>query len=207
MRILEEYYRKYKSSNSSKNLSNLSSIEQLMKEAGREVAYKQKLLLVVKLLMFEKTLLQLASGPVKSNVNFLEIMDIIATSLEIEKDEYISCRSFIAEQLYKIKNREKLLIVGNSKVFDLELRFIPYHNLKGHLFFLQIDKLSDMFLFYFKGNDLVTMNRKAIFPRQVYFFLKGYALNVPGNNDITFRMIQMEFLEPMKKYQFEKVVL
>lgn len=206
MRLLEENYRKYKSgSSTAKNVSNLSNLDQMIRDTGRDVPYKQKLLLTIKLLMFEKTLLQLASGPVKSNVNYFEIMDLITNSLEIDKKEYDNCKHFISENLYKIKEKEKLLIVGNTKLFDLEMRFIPYNNLKGHMFFLQIDKLPDTFLFYFKGNDLLTMNRKAIFPRQVYLFLKGYAINVPGNNDVTFRHVQMEFLEPMKKHQFEKV--
>jgi len=193
--LFKEYYKKYSeikiSLDGSDKLNGL--LYKLIREKGIGLQKKQKFHILIRLLFFEKFLLDFDPEITINQILFSDILKLCVDNFQIIETEYLSAKGFIHGTLYNISEKNRLMIVGGKKSFSLDIAFMQRDNLNGQLFFLYIESVSIM-LFYFKGNDSLIFNGQPIFPDHIYLFNKGASIKGTIVEPIYYNQILRRFL-------------
>ena len=193
LKLFDEYYHEYSEiKKSPENQINLRILLQTIQQIDKDIPKNQKFQILIRLLLFEKILLNYPLITNSNQLEFSDILNLIVENLQISALEYHNCRGFISGKIYKIPDRKKVLIVEQSKNVDLDINFIQCENFKGQLFFLYVES-TDTLLFNYKGHELLNQNNQVIFSNHIYFFRKGGSIKGNGFEPIYYNQILRSF--------------
>lgn len=194
LRLFNEYYAEYSSSkDSSDHQHTLQSLFHTIQQIDRDIPRKQRFLILLRLLLFEKNILRYPVELNKNMIEFSEILNFLVENFRINLPEYQNCKGFISNKLYKIPDKKKLLIVGGKKNFDLDIVFVHKENFPGQIYFLFIESTNTL-LFNYKGNQTIYFNNQIVFSDHVYFFTKGASIKGDGFEPVYYNQILQRFL-------------
>ncbi|MDK2977741.1 MAG: hypothetical protein PWP52_455 [Bacteroidales bacterium] len=172
--FFNNYYDEYKSNRMHTGENDLSKfIQQHISELVNELYISDRFLFLIRLLFFQKFLFKYQNITNESAPQSIDsITREISRALNIQEADYRNCKSFIFEKLYDIKHKDNLLVVGRKNLAKTGIHFIERSQLKGNIYFLKISG-ANIFLFYYKGSDTITIDDFNIFPENIYIFHLG----------------------------------
>ncbi len=132
---------------------------------------KQKFIILVRLMLFEKILLKFSQRS-SSAIPFSEILTGIASEFHIDNEEFNNCRYFISGTLYNITTKENLLIVSGNQLIDIDIAFMQREQLHGQIFFFYLKSIR-MIIFYYDGADQINYNDKILYSNHIYELQRG----------------------------------
>lgn len=188
LRLFNEYYNQY---STFKGRSIVPVLIQTVKQINDDIPKKQKFQILLRLLLFEKQLLKYSASE-HINVSFSELIEEISYELKISTPEYFNCKGFITEKFYQVHDLHKLLIVSDTRSFQLDLPYMQRKNLKGKIIFLFIENPGTI-LFIYKGSQALTYNKQPVFASSVYFFNKGSVIKGEGFEPIYYNQVLRKF--------------
>ncbi len=195
LQIFKEYY--YKFSDLRKLPNGESKFNEYLKNTIQlksiDLPKKQKYLILIWLLFFEKYLLKFIDETSHFKLLFSDILNLYNTNSLIDENDYISIKGFIQGALYNIPDRNMLLTIGKNNFPGIDIAFMQRKNLNGQLFILYVKNVN-LLLFYYKGNDSLIYNGLKIFPDHVYLFQKGYSITGTHIEPIYYNQIIQKFL-------------
>jgi ABC-type multidrug transport system ATPase subunit len=195
MILFEENYIKYSEvKTQTSDQQNLNSILlDLTREVNDKLPKQERFIILIRLLLFNKFLLRYPFHQSGNNIRLSDLLKQISIELNIDDKEYLNCKSFIEEKLYNLKDKQDLLLLCEKKPFNIEINIIEKRDFKGQLYFLIIKSIN-LILFYYKGNESITLNNQIIFPENIYIFPNG--ANIRGDNiePIYYNQILQRFL-------------
>jgi ABC-type multidrug transport system ATPase subunit len=195
LRIFNGYYKKYSEIKISHDgIDKLNGLlQKTIEQKGVGLPKKQKFHILIRLLFFEKFLLNFISETTDKQILFSDILKLCVDNFHISEVEYLSTKGFIEETLYSIPEKKMILIVAKKKSFSLDLAFMQRDNFNGQLFFLYVESVS-IILFYFKGNDALLFNDQPLYPGHIYLFHKGSHINGPNLEPVYYNQVLRRFL-------------
>jgi len=194
LRLFNEYHSEYASARDSSDYQyTLQSLFQTIQQIDRDIPRKQRFLILLRLLLFEKIILRYPLEVNKKYIDFSEILNFLVENFQISMPEYLNCKGFISNKLYNIPDKRKLLIVAQKKTFDLDVIFLQKEHFPGQLYFLYIESTNTL-LFNYKGSQTILFNNQIIFTDHVYFFTKGTAIKGENFEPIYYNQILQRFL-------------
>lgn len=196
LRLLDNYYKNYSEALALTVGENdyRTIIEFLLTDIDFKISGKHKFLIIIRLLLFERFLLKYAPVHDSKKIGIDEIIDILTQIFQVKQSELISCRGFIDQKLYNIPNLNCLLILSKNKLFNsLPINYIEHKDLNGQLFFLYVESINKI-LFYYQGNQSISLNHAAVYSNQIYLFNKGYIIHGTNIEPIYYNQILRIFL-------------
>ena len=194
LRLFNEYYAQYASSkNVADNQATLQALFQTIQQIDKDIPRKQRFLILLRLMLFEKTILRYPVEQNKNYIDFAEILNFLVENFQINLPEYLNCQGFISNKLYKIPDNRKLLIISNKKNLNLDVVFLVKENFQGQLYFLYIESTNTILLNY-KGHHSLLLNNEVIFSDNIYFFTKGSSIKGDGFEPIYYNEVLRRFL-------------
>ena len=195
LRLFIEYYKKYSDNQSLAKEKDYLQIEltQTLHDINKFIPKKQRYQILLRLLFFEKALLNFSLIPDKNQLKFTDILDLVIQNFHIDRNEYLNCQGFVSEKLFNVPEKSKLLIIGEKKEFDVEISFMQRNNLNCQLFFLYVENAC-ILLFYYKGSASLTLNNHVLYPEQIYFFNKGYFIKGETVEPVYYNQVLQRFL-------------
>ncbi len=191
--LFTEYYNEYSELKKlPEDQINLQVLLQTIQLIDKDIPGKQKFLILIRLLLFEKTLLHNYISSSSTQVEFHDILNLILENFQISTLEYLNCRGFISEKLYKIPNKKRLLILEDGKSNDMDILFLQRDKFPGQLLFLFVDSTNTILLNY-KGHDTLLLNSQVIFSNHIYFFNKGSSIKGQSIEPIYYNQILRRF--------------
>jgi ABC-type multidrug transport system ATPase subunit len=189
--LLDEYHLQY--SNLTPN-ENIQELWKLVNQIDDHTHKKQKFLILLRLLMFEKFLLKYS--PDIPEFNFHEVVEKTSIKLLIDKKLVQNCHHFIFQKYHQIQDLGNLLIVRDNKHFEVDLPVLHRANFPGQLMFFLIEE-QNLILFCYKGLQTLKYQNQHIYASSVYFFNKGSSIN--GNDFETIHYNQVLHRFKVKK--------
>jgi ABC-type multidrug transport system ATPase subunit len=194
LRLFNEYHSEYSSiKDSPDHQYTLQSLFQTIQEIDRDISTKQRFLILLRLLLFEKNILRYPIEKDKNVLDFTQVLSFLVENFRINPQEYLNCRGFISNKLYMVPDKRKLLVIGNKKSFDLDIVFLHKENFPGQLYFFYIESTNTL-LFNYKGSHTLFYNNQLVFSDHVYFFTKGTSLKGESFEPIYYNQVLQRFL-------------
>lgn len=187
LNLFNEYYYQFS------NLSKEEITEELWKtinQINEEIPKKQKFQILLRLLLFERLLLKYSST--EKGITYHDITEYVIQKFNISDAEYLNCKGFISGKYFKILDLRRLLIVSDSKSFQLELPFMERKNFPGQVVFLYIENLNTI-LFSYKGFHSISYNKQAVYASSIHFFNKGTSISGDGFEPIYYNQVLRRF--------------
>ncbi|MDF1549725.1 MAG: ATP-binding cassette domain-containing protein [Bacteroidales bacterium] len=131
-----------------------------------------------------------------------EASRIIANEFNIDTEEFTNFAAFISNILFKVKNKEQLLIISRSSILPDKVRFIERDGLDGKITFLYI-KSVNLYLFNYEGDQEIFLNNKPLYNRYLYVFSHNTVISGDNFNDIYYNEILAGFSN--SKYEFSRI--
>jgi len=193
LRLFYEYYQMYSDSrNDPDHPDNIQTLIQTIQQIEYDIPRKQKFQILLRLLFFEKFLLQYPIISNKSQLEFKDILTLVIENFSINEQEYLNCRGFIRDKLYAVPQKNRILVVDNNRRTDLISNYLHRENLAGQLYFLYIDSIHTL-LFNYKGTCSLMLNNQSVFSNHIYFFHKGSSLKGDGIDPIYYNQVVRRF--------------
>jgi ABC-type multidrug transport system ATPase subunit/ABC-type multidrug transport system permease subunit len=193
LKLFSEYYEEYSELQKlPEDQINLQVLLQTIQLIDKDIPRKQKFLILVRLMLFEKILLPNPLIKSKTQVDFSDILNLILENFQISTLEYLNCRGFIGDKLYKIPDKKKLLIVEDGKSIDLDILFMQRDKFQGQMLFLYVDSINTI-LFNYKGHDTLLLNNQVVFSNHIYFFNKGSSIKGQSIEPIYYNQVLRRF--------------
>jgi ABC transport system ATP-binding/permease protein len=192
LRLFDEYYQKYNDAANPGDIENFQHLLNTVRQIEHDVPRKQQFQILLRLLFFEKFLLKYPVIDYSYHIRFEDILTLVIENFHISEPEYLNCRGFIRDTLYKIPHKNRLMVISNKKNFDLNINYLCRKNLSGQLFFLYIESINTL-LFNYKGNGALTLGNQNIFSNHIYFFPKGTSIKGYGIESIYYNQILRRF--------------
>jgi len=173
---------------------NLSSnkrdlLQQVCKSINKEYPLKQKFLLLVNVLNYYSFY---------NRLNFTlpeeDELEQIAEFLNINSNDYTSCKYFAMGEMHHIPLKTNLLLLANENSGFSEIKFLKLEGIKGYLFFLYIPG-ADVIVFKYKGSILLELNGKPIFSNLTYIFSSGFLISGVGLKSIYYGQILKSIIQ------------
>jgi ABC-type multidrug transport system ATPase subunit len=194
LKLFNEYYLEYATVRDvSDNQATVQSLFQTIRQIDRDIPRKQRFMILLRLLLFEKVILRYPIEQNKNYIRFSEILNFLVENFKISETEYLNCKGFISNKLYNIPDKQKLLIISSDAYPELGIHFIPKNDFQGQLYVLYIESTNTL-LFNYKGNGTLLFNNQAIFSDQIYFFNKGSSIKGEGFEPIYYNEVLRIFL-------------
>lgn len=178
-----------------------------------DLPIKERVLIVANLLQFIKYYQINHFNGFNADNRLGATIDFIANCFCIKTDEYKSLYQFVFENLYQIKDKNKLLVVGKINTFS-RIKFLERENLNGQLYFLYMPSVK-MLTFYYNGDENIELNNNQIFPLTISFFYKNSVISAINISPIYYHEVIEYFIDKTKsesilldvidvEYQFKK---
>lgn len=127
----------------------------------------------------------------------------ISDGLLIREKEYANCHSFIVNKIYKVPDKENLLVISDDTDFIFsEIKHLQKRGLSGQIFILRIAR-ADADLIKYIGKERLELNGKYLFPRHVYILSKGSSIRNEGMDPIYFSDVVSGFMKTMEGEQID----
>ncbi len=195
MILFEESYTKYSATKTQElNQQNLNTILlELTREVNDKLPKWERFIILIRLLLFNKFLLRYPFHQSGNNIRLSDLLKQISIELNIDEKEYLNCKSFVEEKLYNLKDKQDLLLLCEKKPFNIEINIEEKKDFKGQLYFLIIRSIN-LILFYYKGDESITLNNQIIFPENIYIFPNGANIRGDKIEPIYYNQILRRFL-------------
>src|ERR1035437_6643932 len=124
LQLFYEYYQMYADhKNAPDHPDNLQTLIQTIQQIECDIPQKPKFQILLRLLFFEKFLLQYSIIR-KNHLDFKEILNLVIQNFNISEIEYLNCRCFIGDTLYKVPQKDRLFIIDDKRNFELDINFL-----------------------------------------------------------------------------------
>jgi ABC-type multidrug transport system ATPase subunit len=194
LRLFNEYYDAYSSIKESPNRpGHMQVLVQTIENVDKNIPRRQKFNILLRLLLFEKFMLKYQATTPSKQIDFNDILNLVIGNFMIDERETANCKAFISDTLYKIPDKEKLLIVSGQKLTGMGVRSIKREGLNGQLHFLYVESIHAL-LFMFKGQADILLNNQSVFPNHVYFLNKGFSIKGHGFEAVYYNQVMRSFL-------------
>lgn len=178
--VFDEYYEKYqlKSSRKGKKRQSIASnsvkILKICDEINQELKQKQKIVVLIRLLEFIST-----GDEITDQEN--EFVATVASSFNIEDNEYTAIKDFILSPFKEIPYSPHLLLIKNNKSFSEDgIKHIHSEGLTGEIKVFAVPSVN-MHMFRSQGIAEININGQLIREERVNFLALGSAIR---NNKI-----------------------
>jgi len=155
------------------------SINSLIELINEQYLLKDRLRIYITLLNFIRYIWNFNTGFFIEGDKFTNDIDAIAAGLRISKSDSLSVMQFVFNEIYRIEEKHNLLLVGEKAPTIDEVKFHRKDGLKGLISILYVANGSLMLLQY-KGRAMLEINRKIVFPNQLYTITPGTYIAGPG---------------------------
>lgn len=185
--ILDEYHLQFS------NLSRQENIQELWKTVNHmddSIHKKQKFLILLRLLMFEKFLLKYSAD--NQELAFHEVINIVSGKLQVNNTLVQDCQNFIFQKYYQIVNIQNLLIVRDNNLFQVDVPVLHRAGFPGQLVFYYIEE-QNLILFCYKGLQTLKYQNHHIYASSVYYFNKGSSISGDGFEPIFYNQVYLRF--------------
>jgi ABC transport system ATP-binding/permease protein len=171
--VFRDFYYNY--SEIAKSSSNKNEMIRLLLEdikiINNEISRKQKFIILLRLMLFEKFLLGF-SNQSSSLTEFTKILNEVAALFQVATDEFNNSKYFISGTLYNFSLKQNLLIVSGKKLIQIDIPYMQRENLFGQIFFFYLKSIK-MIIFYSDGLDNLKFNDKTLYPNHIYELQRG----------------------------------
>jgi len=192
LQLFYEYYQMYADhKHAPDHPDNFQTLIQTIQQIECDIPKKPKFQILLRLLFFEKFLLQYSIIR-KNHLDFKEILNLVVENFSINEIEYLNCRSFIDNTLYKVPQKDRLFIIADKRNIQVDLNFLHRDNFHGQLFFLYVESINTI-LFNYKGTGSFILNNKALFSNHIYFFHKGDVIKGNDTEPVYYNQVIRRF--------------
>jgi len=198
LNIFDENFKKYskhRGKSNSKRTSFLSvQILHICDQINQELHIKDRYLILFSLLRFSKFFEEYSNTESEFKQTVSDAVKAISEGINININEFENCNNFLFGKYYKIHDKKELLIISEEHELNFsKINHLHKEHLDGQLFFLRISQ-TDLYIFYYKGNDKIELNNKIIFPNHINTFHKGSVIKGEKFSPIYFNHIETAFL-------------
>lgn len=161
-----------------------------------ELQQEQKVLVVLRLLEYIKFVNKISEKE-------LEFIRTVADSFNIPDNEFYNLKAFVLDSFYNIPDKSQILLVDNNKnpeqaLNDLfgfsKIKHIYNENINGIITFLHIPS-TNMYIFYYLGDDNIYLNGQNVAPKWGYIFNVGSSIRGLKINTIYYSDVANKFRE------------
>lgn len=161
-----------------------------------ELQQEQKVLVVLRLLEYIKFVNKISEKE-------LEFIRTVADSFNIPDKEFFNLKAFVLDSFYNIPDKSQILLIDNNKnpeqaLNDLfgfsQIKHIYNENINGIITFLHIPS-TNMYIFYYLGDDNIYLNGQNIAPKWGYIFNVGSSIRGLKINTIYYSDVANKFRE------------
>jgi len=175
LKIFDEFYELYQAKHNKKGkkrqtiAANSVKVLKICNEINSELAQKQKIIVLVRLLEFISTESLITEQE-------LEFVGTVADAFNISEKEYLYLKDFIINDFESIPQREGLLIINSKNDFSHPIvKHIYTEGISGEIKFLNISSVS-MQMFRTKGITELNLNGQLIQEDKVNFLTPGTSI-------------------------------
>ncbi len=155
------------------------SINKLLDLINEQYLLKDRLRIYITLLNFIRYTWNFKSGFFIEGKRYTKDIDAIGAGLRISESDRLSIKQFVFNELYRIEAKSNLLLIGEKAPTIEGIKFHRKEGLKGLITILYVANGSLMLLQY-KGRAMLEINRKIVFPNQLYTITPGTYIAAPG---------------------------
>jgi ABC-type multidrug transport system, ATPase component len=194
LRLFNEYYQEYATAHeSADNQATVKALFLTIQQVNKDVSMKQRFMILLRLLLFEKVILRYPVEQSKTYVKFSDILNHLVESFQIRENEYLNCKGFISNKLYNVPDKNRMLIITANAYPEIGVHLVQKHNFQGQLQVLYIESVNTL-LFNYKGSQTLLLNNLPIFSDQIYYFTKGSSIKGDGFDPIYYNEVLRIFL-------------
>jgi len=170
------------------------NLQPLLNLINKEYSLKQRIQIFITLLNFISYIWNFRMGFFVEGEQFVSEIDQVASEFRIEKSVYLDIRRFVFNEHLRIADRQNLLFIGaNTPPVD-DIRYLKRERLKGLLSFMYVPP-GEMILLRYRGRDFLEINRKIVFPNQLYTLTPGTSISGAGIEPIYYGEILATILK------------
>ncbi len=155
--------------------STLKNLRPLLSLINREYSLKYRIQIFITLLNFISYIWNFRMGFFVEGEQFVNEIDTVASGLRIEKPVYHSIRQFVFKEHHRLHDKQHLLFMGAGDPPVDNVRYLKKEGLKGLITFLYVAS-GEMILMRYRGRDFLEINRKIVFPNQLYVLMPGTSI-------------------------------
>ena len=197
---LEELHQTAKRKDGAEKKLSLNSVKvlRICADINKELAQKQKIVVLVRLLEFVNSEAGIAEQE-------LEFVTTVSESFNISQEEFNSIKEFIESPEAKPKNLSELLVIDSHKEAPAgNLRHIYFEDLEGNICILHVSSVN-MYVFRYLGSATMYLNGQVIKPSKVNVLNQGASVRNPKIRPIYYSDVVGSFLsgESTSKIVFE----
>lgn len=154
-------------------------------------------------------LLNFIYKPESSPGQELKIVDVVARSLKVKKDEYADLKRFYLYAIDSVKHKDMLFVVnGNEQYHDSEIKHLYRENQQVELELIRIGSVNTLFFKYWGPRNLY-LNGHRLSQQRLYFFPPGGILRTSRIIPIYYSSIMSRFIrqkgQPIIVYNAENI--
>ncbi len=169
-------------------------VEQVCEQINRELHQKQKLLVLINALQFVKHWRAFSVDGFENEKVVSEILETISLIFNFKKHEFNNIKHFIYNQIYKITDKKKILLIKDDDTLPISgISIYIKKGLSGSLFVFYVES-TNTYLFRYTGKEKLELSGKKVFPNQVYVFEKGASLKGNYFTPIYYSVIISQYL-------------
>lgn len=148
----------------------------------------QKLLLLLNILSFYS-----ATNKTSINSQNEDIIDKVASLLNISEIDYLNCKFFSSGKIQNIPQKENLLIIAENNPNISSIKFRYHAGINGYVIFMYIPD-ADLMIFTYNGSTKLFLNNKPIFSKHIYTISDGIIINGENVKSLYFGKIVQSIL-------------
>jgi len=175
LKVFDFYYithqQKYKSNVRSEKRTAASSVRVLTicTEINKELTQKQKLIVVIRLLEF-------INSDVEITPQELEFVSTVADTFHIPYDEFESLKRFVLQAHEEIEDTDKILVINSLKKTTTEkINHFHVESLSGEIIVYAL-KSANMHIFIFKDENELYLNNQLLYINKVHILSPGSSI-------------------------------
>lgn len=174
------------------------TITQLIDLINEQHLLKDRIRIYITLLNFIRYIWNLRTGFFIEESKFTNDIDEIAAELRISLSDSDNIKQFVFNQLYRLQKKSNLLLIGEIPVHIEGCKFERKEEIQGLISVLYIAN-GNLMLLQYKGRAMLEINRKIIFPNQLYTITPGAFISGSGIKPIYYgELLAIILQEPTK---------
>jgi ABC-type multidrug transport system ATPase subunit len=170
LHLFDEYYAVHHKKKGRKKLSS-NSVKVLMicEQINEELRQEQKILVLLQLIEF-------VSFDETRDEKAIDFLETVADIFNISKEEFLNAKAFLFNELEKIVEPGRFLVINNKKeCLKEKYKHIYSEKLNGEVIILHLPS-TNTFVLKYNGNDQLSMNGHHIKQNWGYIFDKGASI-------------------------------
>lgn len=145
-------------------------------QINQELHLKGKFMILFSIIQFSRHFQAHSTAGKEYSETIGDAVRTIAGSLQISDNDFINSKAFITERFSRVPDKSALLVVSGLQDFPFQnIQHIFKEGLHGQFFFLRLQQ-TELYIFYYTGNQTVALAGKNVFPNHIYVFPRGASL-------------------------------